>query len=485
MKKMKSKKDINLADPLLGLSEEEAERLLRGYGDIEKEVEQKPSNEEFNATDLGNAKRLVSRHKHQIRYFHVWKKWLVWDGKRWLMDDSGYILRLAKETAKNIYVEATTIHDETHRKMIARWGIQSESERRLRAMVSLAESEEGVPILPSQMDVNPWLFNCLSGTIDLRTGKPTLHDPKNRIMKMAPVTYNPNAVCPTWVKLLETIFGQNHALIKFIQRAIGYSLTGLTTEQVLFFLHGRGSNGKSTLIKIIMLLMGDYAQAADTKTFLVQKNESVRSDIARMVGKRFVAAVEAEGEKRLAEVLIKQLTGTDMITARFLYSEYFDFTPAFKIWLVANHKPVIQGTDNAIWRRICLIPFEVTITEDKKDQNLFEKLQSELSGILTWAVEGCLDWQKEGLKAPDEVKKATALYQEEMDIVGEFISECCVLGKEYKATPSTLYEAFRKWCESNGEVVESQKKFGGWLTEKGFKRGQSNGRWWHGIGLQD
>ncbi len=439
----------------------------------------------FNCTDLGNAKRLVSLHGN-IRYCFAWKKWLVWDGKTWFVDNNGQILRLAKDTVKRIYEEAGLISDELQRKAVAKWAVSSESEHRIKAMVSLAESEPGVPISPNELDTNPYLLNCLNGTIDLKTGQLRPHDPKNFITKVIPVEYDPAAQCPQWLEFLETIFNWNYDLIRFSQRAVGYTLTGDVSEQCLFLLHGLGANGKSTFIDVVSMLLGDYSQGADFETFLIHKNETIRNDLARMTGRRFISAIENEGERRLAEVLIKQLTGGDTITARFLFGEYFDFKPTFKIWLAANHRPNIKGTDYAIWRRIKLIPFNVTISEEKRilKAKLMEMFSKELPGILTWAVQGCLEWQRNGLQTPEEVKVATNGYREDMDGIGVFLKDCCVLASEVRTKSGDLYETYRKWCVDNGEFTIGNRQFGRRLSEKGFQNQQSNGNWWKGIGLK-
>ncbi len=438
----------------------------------------------FNCTDLGNAKRLIAQHGDKIRFCFAWRKWLVWDGKTWHIDNNGQILRLAKDTVKRIYEEAANILDTQQRQTIAKWAVSSESEHRLNAMVSLAQSEPGVPVSPHELDVDPYLLNCLNGTIDLRTGQLLQHNPKNLITKIIPVSYDPAAQCPQWIDFLETIFNWNQDIIFFLQRVVGYSLTGDTGEQCLFLLHGMGANGKSTFVNVISTLLGDYAQGADFETFLIKKNETIRNDLARMTGKRFISAIESEGERRLAEVLVKQLTGGDTITARFLFGEFFDFKPTFKIWLAANHKPNIRGTDYAIWRRIKLIPFNVTIPEDRRDAKLAEKLKDELPGILTWAVQGCLEWQRNGLQTPEEVKAATDGYREEMDGIGAFLSECCILTSEVKTKAGDLYEVYKKWTEAGGEYTLSQRCFGLKLSERGLARKKSGGNFWKGIGIK-
>jgi len=440
----------------------------------------------FNCTDLGNSKRLVKMYQGNIRYCHVWKKWLVWDKERgiWQVDENGRILRLAKEVVRNIYKEASVITDEKKREIIAKWAVNSESVQRLQAMVKLAESEEGVPVSPAEMDSDTWLLNCTNGTINLRTGKLKDHDKSDLITKTILVEYKPEADCPIWIDFLEKIMNWNYDLIPFLQRAIGYSLTGNTSEQCLFLLYGIGSNGKSTFLNSISALLGDYSQSASFDSFLIKKHNTNSNDLARMRGSRFISAVEAEGEKRLAEVLIKQLTGGDTITARFLFGEFFEFQPQFKLWLAANHKPTIKGTDHAIWRRIKLIPFNVTITEEEIDRDLEEKLMKELPGILAWIVQGCVEWQNGGLQTPDDVKGATNDYRNEMDEIGIFLTECCILNNTVKVNPTVLYDAYKKWCEDTGETMLSQRAFGTRLTERGLKASQSGGKRFRcGVGL--
>jgi putative DNA primase/helicase len=274
-------------------------------------------------------------------------------------------------------------------------------------------------------------------------------------------------------------------LIKFLQRSIGYALTGSTREQVLFFLYGTGANGKSTFIETCRNLLGDYAQQSEFDTFVTKKNDGPRNDIARLKGARLVAAVEAAQGRQLDENVIKQVTGGDTVTARFLYHEHFEFVPQFKLFLVANHKPVIVGTDEAIWRRIRLIPFTVTIPKEERDKHLLEKLQRELPGILAWAVRGCLKWQEDGLGEPEAVSIATADYRREMDVMADFIEEQCVLGERETADAGMLYGKFHDWAKNNGEEELTQKKFGTQLRERGFEAAKKRGhRCWVGLRLR-
>jgi putative DNA primase/helicase len=286
------------------------------------------------------------------------------------------------------------------------------------------------------------------------------------------------------MKFLDEILGGNGALLDYAQRVAGYSLTGDTREQCLFYFHGPGANGKTTLMETLRAGMGDYAQQADFETFLQQKNPTIRNDLARLKGARMVSAIEADATRKMAEALIKHITGGDTIIARYLHQEFFEFQPQFKIFLAANHKVSIHGTDHAIWRRIRLIPFDVTIAEDKQDRDLPRKLRVELPGILAWAVEGCLKWQREGLGMPDEVRTATEGYREEMDILSGFIGERCLIDDRLKTTAKDLYQDYLEWCHDTGEKGVSQRTFGMRLSERGLtKRRTGGGYQWLGIGL--
>jgi len=442
----------------------------------------------YNTTDLGNAQRIVKHHGQNIRYCHAFKKWYIWTGKRWLVDPSGAILRLAKETVRTIYTEASEATADDIRKNLAKHAIRSEAEARIKAMVSLTESELGIPVQPEQLDANKWLLNCQNGTIDLYSGTLQQHQREDYITKILPVGYDPNATCNTWLQFLDDIMAGNQGLINFLQRAVGYSLTGSTQEQVMFIMHGSGRNGKSTFIDTIIALLSEYAKQTPTDALMVKKNNGIPNDIARLKEARFVSAVETEEGHRLAEVLVKQLTGGDTITARFLHQEFFEYKPQFKIWLATNHKPIIRGTDYAIWRRIRLIPFNVTIAEEKVDKHLPEKLKNELQGILYWAVKGCLEWQKNGLQEPKEVIAATESYRAEMDIIADFIDERCIVKPYAKAKVSDVYKAYIEWCEVNGEKSLNRRAFGDRLRERGFnsRKGGHDGIYmWEGIGMRE
>lgn len=440
-------------------------------------------------TDVGNAMRLVSLHGRDLRYVPEFKKWLVWDGGRWLIDEDGEIMRRAKDTAAAIYVEAKHASEAGEQAIadkLASHAGKSQSVLKLKAMIELAQSEPGIPVRTTELDNNNYLLGVTNGVINLKTG--ALREPRREdlITKRALVDYDPDAHAPLFLAFLDRIMGGNLALIGFIHRAVGYSLTGLTDEQCLFFLHGSGQNGKSTLLTAIKELLGDYAMQCPAETLMVkQGGGNIPNDIARLRGARMVATSETEDGRRFAETMIKQLTGQDTIAARFLFAEYFEFIPNFKIWLAANHKPVIRGDDYAIWRRIRLIPFAVTIPPEEKDGKLPEKLRAEYPGILAWAVQGCLEWQRQGLNPPPEVLAATEEYKSEMDLIGKWIEECCITAPHATAKASALYGNYKRWVEDNGGFPLSSTKFGLKLGERGYAKEKSGTVIYRGIGLLD
>ena len=437
----------------------------------------------YNLTDLGNSERFVGQHGENVRYCYLWGKWLVWTGVRWKRDDAGQVHRLAKKTVRSMYGEASGAEDEERRKAVAKHASRSEGADKIKAMLELARSE--VPVAPDELDADPWLLNASNGTIDLRTGELREHRREDLITKLAPVEYDPNAAAPTWEAFLERVL-PGEELRTFVRRAAGYSATGDTGEQVMLINHGAGNNGKSTFQEALATALGDYSMRAPTEMLMAKRAGGVPNDVARLKGARFVAASETEEGRRLAESLVKDLTGQDTISARFMRAEWFEFQPTHKLWLSTNHKPEIRGTDNAIWRRIRLVPWAVAIPPAERDRKLAEKLRGELSGILAWCVEGCLEWQREGLQAPAEVRKATAGYRSEMDVLGDFLTDRCFRGERLEVGKDELYKAYQMWSEAAGERTETKRKFGMLLKERGIEDGRNSERTkriWKGIGL--
>jgi putative DNA primase/helicase len=440
---------------------------------------------DFRRTDLGNSERFISRHGENVLYCYAWQKWLVWTGARWERDEGGKVHRLAKATVRSMYQEAADNEDEKERKALADHAKRSEAEARLRAMLELAKSEE--PVSSEELDARPWFLNVQNGTIDLRTGELRPHRQEDLITKLAPVSYDPDAAAPAWTAFLERVL-PGEDLRAFVQRAIGYGATGDTSEQCMFINHGTGANGKSTFQEAISAALGEYAMRAPTEMLLAKRAGGIPNDVARLKGARFVAASETEEGRRLAESLVKDLTGQDTITARFMRAEWFDFQPTHKLWLSTNHKPEIRGTDTAIWRRIRLVPWTVTIPPAEQDKRLAATLRHELPGILAWIVRGCLEWQREGLRTPDEVRRATGEYRAEMDVLAGFLGECCESEAELWDYAKDLYTSYKRWCGETGERAETQRKFGERLRERGFERGRGGSRGagiWRGLRLTE
>jgi putative DNA primase/helicase len=439
-----------------------------------------------NLTDLGNSRRLVRQHGDRIRYCYVSKCWYRYTGKRWKPDLNGAVERLAKKTVQALSQLADQVDNGNLRKALAKWARTSESRSRITAMIDLARSEPGIPVDPAALDSDPWLLNFKNGTLDLRNGQLRDHNAADLCTKMVPYDFDPEEKCPVFKKFLERIFNNNVALQQFVQRAFGYALTGSTREQVFFVFWGSGANGKSTLLEAIRRGLGDYAIAADASLLMAKTNDGIRNDVARLAGSRLVSTGETESGRFLAEALVKQLTGGDKITARFLYQEFFEYDSQFKLFLATNHKPIIRGVDNAIWRRIRLVPFQVTIPPEEQDKSLPQKLRREMPGILAWLVRGCLKWRESGLDQPDEVLSATQAYRVEMDVIGGFLKDKCVERSDLRESAATLYSSYKSWCEANGERALTQQRFGIALSDRGFARTRTRrARFWIGLKCGD
>jgi putative DNA primase/helicase len=439
----------------------------------------------FKPTDYGNAERLVARFRDRIRFCPQRNKWMIWDGARWSFDETGEIVRLAKLTVRGIYEEASACADDEGRKMVVRFASKSEDSGRLAAMIKLAQSEPGIPVMPADLDADPWKLTVLNGTIDLKTATLGPHCRSDLITKITPIVWEPSASCPTWLRFLDDVMGGNKNMIAFLQRAVGYTLTGDTREQVLFFTLGAGANGKTTFLKTIQALLGEFATQAAPDLLIAKKGEVHPTEQADLFGKRLAVCTEIESGRALAEVTVKQLTGGDAIKARRMREDFWEFEPTHKLWIAANHKPIVKGTDHAIWRRLLMILFGVTFTADRRDPELIQKLHAELPGILRWAVAGCVEWQRGGLKPPAEVRDATESYRGEMDVVGQFVAERCARDLRGEITAAALYRAYSAWCEANGERAVKQRAFGQAMTERGVERTKRGTYIYLGIRLAD
>jgi len=437
-------------------------------------------------TDATNAARLAREHGRDIRYNSAWKKWIVWNGKFWETDESGALVHeKGLEMVRNIYDELSKTNDYRERMEIEKYGMLSESVRRREAFVKAAQWNSILNIKSDELDPDPYLLNVQNGTINVLSGEFREQRQEEMITKIANAVYDPGADCPLWKQFIREIMDYETDLVNFLQTAVGWALTGNIEEQTMFILYGSGANGKTTFLNTILFVLGDYALATPTESFMKKNADQNTNDIARLRGTRFVTTTEAEQGRRLSEPLIKKITGNDQITARFLYGEYFNFTPTFKIFMATNHKPVIKGTDHGIWRRIKLIPFTTTISEEKQDKALELKLKQEVSGILNWLLEGTARWRKEGLIAPAAILNATDEYRGEMDVIGNFLKERCIQGKEVSIRIRELYKAYADWCDDNKEHAVNERFFSMRLKEMGFEQNRTaEARYWVGIRLK-
>lgn len=470
----------------------------------------------YRESDVGNAQRLIDRFGKNLRWCANMPGdgLLVWDGSRWRSDELKRTLALAQAVAVDIVEDADrawadvahleamaagtvpvddplTLASRTkaakaRAKKIAAWATASEMSARLKASIEVALPD--LAVLHASFDADPMVFNAYGGTLDLRAGD--IHDARREdlLTKIAGVTVDHVAECPAWLAFLDRIMGGDQEMIGFLQRAVGYSLTGSVKEQCLFVCYGAtGGNGKSTFLDTIRAVVGDYAVHTRADTFMKDARKSgIPNDIAALRGARLVTASEPEQGAVLDESIIKEMTGDNAMTARFLNREFFTFAPTFKVWLATNHRPVIRSTGRATWRRMRLIPFEVSIPEAEWDRELLPRLLAERAGILRWAVHGCGDWFAGGLRPPARVTEATNAYRQDMDILGEFIAERCVIGETERVANAELYRSFASWQRDTGEAVRSQRWLTRALQDRAYKREDRKdlGCRWEGIGLK-
>lgn len=428
------------------------------------------------ATDIGNAHRLVRHWGQNLRYVTEWG-FLVWSGSRWKKDDTEGTIRIAKDTVRsmimdageNLKVWAGEKAEVQKAKAMLKHAESSSSMGRLKAMVEASRSEPGVVMRSADFDHDAFLFNTENATIDLRTGEARVHEPLDYITKKCPTSYDPDATCPSWEKFLLEVF-PNPEIVAYVQRVLGYCLTGDTREQCLFILHGTGSNGKSTLLNTALSVIGsDYSNQLNSTTITEKRFEgAANNDVAALQGIRMVSCIEVGSGRRLNEELVKQFTGQDRIRARFLYKESFEYQPQFKLLVAANHKPEARGQDYGLWRRVRLVPFERTFREAEKDLLLPQRLLDEAKGILAWLVRGAVEWHKGGLRDPEAVKSATADYKDEMNELGDWIGTTYA-GPKLESATGELYRNYREFTEAKGDKPMSQNAFSRRLDDLGYR----------------
>lgn len=448
----------------------------------------------YDMTDTGNAHRLYDKFGNVIRYSYNRKKWFFWTGKAWTLDESGEIKKMADEVCDDIKREAWNIQDEDLQEQMLRFAKKTASSSSKEAMIKECQHLFDIPASPDSFDGYTDFLNCQNGIINLRNGELIPHDANFMMSKICNSEYDTKKRKPKlWLKFLDDITNGDKELQEYIQKCIGYSISGSNREQCAYFLYGMGNNGKSTFLDTIADLLGNYSANTQPETIMLQSRigssgGGANSDIARLKSARFVTSEEPTEGVRLNEGLLKQLTGGSRITCRFLYGDEFEYTPEFKIWIATNHKPVIRGTDFGIWRRIKLIPFEVNIPKEKVDKNLKYKLRHEFPQILAWAVEGCIKWQNEGIEEPECVRSATSDYKQEMDLIAGFVEECVIIDYEddNKIMASDLFTVYSKWAKQNNEWEMSSKRFFMELAKKVPDKGRNGkGIYYSRIKLTD
>ena len=440
--------------------------------------------------DTGRGQRLNDQFGEVFRYMATDKTWYFYNGSYWEPDNGRHIELATEKVVNSIKAEkpdASFATQTDEDKVMNEWRkFIKDSRSHMSKVHMIDEFKKYVTIDHGIFDHDTMILNTESGYVDLTNGELKDHDIDKMFSEQTTAEYSDNVDCPIWVKFLDQIFNHDKDLIHYIQKAVGYSVTGSTAEQVLFLLLGIGRNGKSVFINTIRNILGSYAKQMSVESITVHNyGGSANSDIARLENTRLVTSSEANEGSRLDESLVKQLTGGDRILARYLYGQEFEYDPKFKIWMATNHLPFIRGTDEGIWRRIKVIPFNVQIPADKIDKNLENKLKSEWTGILNWIVQGAIMWQKEGLKDPAIVKDASKQYRVSMDPLEAFLNECCVTGSNYEIKGRPLYDAYHDWAKKSNEHLMSMTKFGKEISKKLPKIRQNDGVHYVGIKLKD
>lgn len=479
----------------ISLSEIEAEATKAGIdpGDAAEQLlyEADPGNQDavFNRTDAGNAEYFTNLNSNRLRYDHKRKRWLEWVNHYWREDTDGQVMRLALKAVRHRYNKATRIDDPKERENEACHAIRSEQRPKLEAISAIAKDLYPIADSGDNWDSDPWLFCVKNGVIDLRDG--TLRDgkPEDRITQQSPVTYDPVATATRWVQFLDEIFCGDTELIAWLKKFFGYCLTGDTKEQIVIIGYGKGANGKGRLLATLRHILGAYAYDAPFSTFELNQRAAIPNDLAALVSRRFVTSSETNEGTRLNESRIKSLSGQDPVTARFLHCEFFTFQPVAKFCLAVNHRPKVSDDSYGFWRRVRLIPFNRQFTGQSDDKNLLEKLLTESSGILNWLIEGCLEWQKQGLdQIPQCISTATSEYQADSDPLSQFILDSCIINPQCQVRGKDLYAKYLAWCSDQGlreREILTNTGFGRKIGEKFKKSHKMSGTIYFGLALDN
>ncbi len=438
------------------------------------------------ATELGYARRLVAVYGDRLRYVPAWRRWLVWDGQRWATDGTGQAARWMKAIARRLTCDALAIEDDKDRQAALNLARRGESSAGVAGALTLASTEEGIVVSPDDLDADPFLLNCPNGVADLRTGQLLPHDPALLLTKMTGAAYDPGAAGPEFAKFLERV-QPDSAMRAYLARLLGHALEGRVVSHILPIFHGDGGNGKGTLINYAVLpALGDYADAVDAGLLTARTFDAHPTGVADLCGLRLAVLHETDAGRHLAEGTVKRLTGGDRLKARRMREDFWSFDPSHTFVMLTNHRPIVTGTDEGIWRRLRLVPWDVVIPAEDRDEELPAKLGAELEAVLAWLVAGYRHWRASGLSEPQQVTTATTSYRAESDALGRFIAQRCLTGPHFHIGSTDLFTAWAKWCADEGEEPGTQTAFSLALTNRGFdnkSKDRAGRKRWTGIGL--
>ena len=435
-------------------------------------------------TELGYARRLIRVYGDRLRYVPAWRRWLIWDGQRWAHDATGQAQRWMKAIARRLTTDAIALEDEQKRRAAVSLARRGESSAGVKGALTLAGTESGIVVTPDDLDADPFLLNCRNGVLDLRSGELRPHDPADLLTKMTGAEYDPGAAGAQFTRFLERV-QPDPEMRAYLARLTGQSLEGRVVTHILPIHHGAGANGKSTYFAAVEAALGDYAGPADPELLAARTFDAHPTGVADLFGLRLAVLHESDHGRRMAEGTVKRLTGGDRLKARRMREDFWSFDPSHTFAMLTNHKPVISGTDEGIWRRVRLVPWNVVIPEHERDELLGDRLKLELSAVLAYLVDGYRLWRERGLDDPQQVLQATEAYRADSDALARFIDQRCLTGPNFHVRSSDLFTAWAKWCTTEGVESGSNKAFTESLQNRGFDTKRTRvGIVWSGLGLE-
>jgi len=457
------------------IAEEEAKDSLPADETDMEEQHLKEKGLSIACTDLGNSRRFIAQHGHELRYLWEERKWVEWDGSRWRSNGNGNPYKRAEKTVKHIYDEAKDCKHTQGQRELTSWALKSQFKARIDPMLALAAQSLSVSV--TDFDNDPDVINCINGIIDLKTGTLTKHSPDQLVMKRAEAEYDERATCPRWQAFLRQVFQGDEELVAYMQRAFGYSITGHTNEHCLFIAYGLGSNGKTTLFETVLAILGDYGRVTEFSTFLNTDKSDARKQeaVGRLRGTRLAIASETESTKSWKEAIVKKLTGGDTLTGAKLFGSSYEFQPTHTLWFQANHLPGVKDASHGFWRRVRVIPFRAKFEGAEIDTGLRARLLEERDGIFAWLVQGAQQYYASGLgKMPKACEEATAEYRTSNDVLGRFIADRLepMLGATIGV--QATYDQYLSWCFDEKEATIPLNFFSKGMEERGISKKHTN-----------